>query len=328
MISVAMCTYNGAEFIKEQLDSIMEQTLLPDEIVVCDDCSTDKTISIVEETLKIWNGRIKIHKNRKNLGYKMNFQQAISFCHGDIIFLSDQDDVWKSNKIERCMAYFNSERVMLVFHDVSIVNLGLKEIQSSFWHILKFDYRKFLQNNYCRLLEGNIVQGSACAFRRQVFEKALPFPKDAIHDEWIALVAVTMGELVPIPEMLMLYRQGNNQIGALEQNLLPKVIKWIKDFRGSFVFALQRDFNYIVKRINIFNILVNRYPKNNEFPAFDYLVFFQKRNSAIRNKSIIKILSLFPKDYIKYCSWTEKLTVRLIKDYFIKDILCIICGIK
>ena len=97
MISVAIATYNGQEFIKEQLLSILNQTMPVDEIVICDDQSSDDTVKIIQELLC---DKIYLYQNEKNLGYKLNFKKALSYCKGDYIFLCDQDDIWKPNKVQ------------------------------------------------------------------------------------------------------------------------------------------------------------------------------------------------------------------------------------
>lgn len=86
MISVALCTFNGEKFIAQQLQSIVNQTIMPDEIIVCDDCSKDRTVNIIRETLKDYNGHWQFVCNQENLGYKKNFEKAIGLCQGDIIF--------------------------------------------------------------------------------------------------------------------------------------------------------------------------------------------------------------------------------------------------
>ena len=101
MISVAMATFNGEPYIQEQLDSIYNQTRKVDEIIIVDDCSTDSTVRVIEQyILSHKDIDIKLYKNEENLGYKKNFKKAISLCHGDYVFLSDQDDIWKVNKVE------------------------------------------------------------------------------------------------------------------------------------------------------------------------------------------------------------------------------------
>ena len=102
MISVAMATYNGEKFLKEQLDSIFSQTMPIDELVICDDCSKDKTIEIIQSYQKRYP--IKLFQNEKNLGYKLNFKEAMDYCSGDFIFLCDQDDIWMKDKVEKMIS--------------------------------------------------------------------------------------------------------------------------------------------------------------------------------------------------------------------------------
>lgn len=163
MISVAMCTFNGEKYIKEQIESIINQSLIPDEIVICDDCSKDNTVNIIKETLDNWSGKVHLVVNEKNLGYRKNFEKAISLCNGDIIFLSDQDDVWNRNKIEIMVNALNNSDAILAFHDVEVVDENLKLITGSFWKLLKFNYQKFLHDDFRRIFASNVVQGSACA---------------------------------------------------------------------------------------------------------------------------------------------------------------------
>lgn len=107
MISVALTTYNGEKYLKKQLDSIMNQTMKVDEIIVCDDGSTDSTFSILE------NYPVKLYKNKENLGYRLNFKQALEKCNGDYIFLCDQDDIWKENKVEEMVNIMNQNKDIL-----------------------------------------------------------------------------------------------------------------------------------------------------------------------------------------------------------------------
>ena len=99
-VSIALATYNGAKYLKQQLDSFQAQTCLPDELVVCDDCSKDNTVEILEEFKETASFIVIIIQNESNLGYTGNFEKAISLCSGNLIFISDQDDVWFNNKIE------------------------------------------------------------------------------------------------------------------------------------------------------------------------------------------------------------------------------------
>ena len=107
-ISVVMSTYNGKSFIKKQLDSILNQTVIPDEVIICDDCSSDDTVDIISNYITVNNlNTWTLSVNKKNLGYKANFYQGILKSKGDYVFFSDQDDVWLPNKIELMMQTFN-----------------------------------------------------------------------------------------------------------------------------------------------------------------------------------------------------------------------------
>ena len=181
MNSVAICTYNGEKYIKDQLISIMNQTMLPDEIVICDDCSEDNTVNIINDTLKNWSRDWNLIINKENLGFKKNFQKAIGLCKGDIIYLSDQDDIWNLKKMEIMSRVFKDyPDAVMTFHDAILVNGQLQVLYPSFWHILKFDSKMFKLNSYSCLFKSNVLQGSACAFKKGVFLKAYPFPQEAI----------------------------------------------------------------------------------------------------------------------------------------------------
>lgn len=113
MISVVMATYNGERYIKEQLESILFQTRKPDEIIINDDRSIDGTVDIIADIKKKYNAPIILKVNEKRLGYAQNFREAIRRTKGEIVFLSDQDDVWLENKIEICMAVFERKEQVL-----------------------------------------------------------------------------------------------------------------------------------------------------------------------------------------------------------------------
>jgi len=105
-----LCTYNGELYLREQLESIFKQTRLPDEIIVCDDCSVDSTLKILDEFRKIFPVPFKIYVSKKTLGVSKNFERAISLCTGDIIVLSDQDDVWMPETIKKVIEVFNNNK--------------------------------------------------------------------------------------------------------------------------------------------------------------------------------------------------------------------------
>lgn len=313
MISVAMCTYNGEKYIEEQLLSIINQSYQPDEIIICDDCSTDNTVQKAESILSHWNGSNKILKNEHNLGFKKNFQKAISLCHGDIIFLSDQDDVWNLEKIEIMMQEFQKDStISLVFHDAELVDEHLQSLQPSFWRILNFDSESFLKQDYTRLLAGNVVQGSAAAFRRNIFEKAYPFPDEAVHDEWLGLVACLFGKIVPLSNQLMKYRQGHNQIGGEERSFKDGTQLWIQNAR----YSSQKHLVTLKNRFKNLRALQERYPEEsvgvfgNVFNQ--YLRFFKRRVELITHRQgHIRVNS-----YFRYCVGKKQAIRQSMKDIF------------
>ncbi len=255
MNSIAMCTYNGEKYVREQLESIVEQTLQPDEIVICDDCSKDRTVEIVRETLKDWSGSWRLVCNEENLGFKKNFEKAISLCQGDIIYLSDQDDVWDIRKLEIVDEVFRSHpEAVAVWHDAELVDAKLRPLDLSFWRdTVKFDCKKFLRGDYSQILDGNVAQGCACAFRRKVFDAAVPFPVDAFHDEWLFLVSLLLGEVVPVPEVLLKYRQADNVMGGIPMTLKERIERW-KNRNGRVEIFMSK----MVRRECVFKELVSR----------------------------------------------------------------------
>jgi glycosyltransferase involved in cell wall biosynthesis len=202
MISVCMATYNGEKYIKEQLESILVQLNEEDEIIISDDKSSDKTLDIIR-SLK--DHRIKIFENPGNRGYTKNFENAINESSGDIIFLSDQDDVWIDGKLEKMVDKLKN--TFLVVSDAKIVNKKLQVISKShfnLYNVSKGFILNFLKTRYI---------GACMCFKREILQKALPFPKkseNCAHDYWLTLVAEFYYnvELCEVP--LLLYRRHSN----------------------------------------------------------------------------------------------------------------------
>src|SRR5271163_793730 len=129
-VSIAMATYNGAGFIAEQLDSFARQTALPSELVVTDDCSSDSTLEVVSAFAANAPFPVRIEKNVERLGYKANFMKAAGLCRSDFIAFSDQDDVWLPRKLESCLARFDLDDVLLIYHNATAVTEALEPIGS------------------------------------------------------------------------------------------------------------------------------------------------------------------------------------------------------
>lgn len=223
-ISVAMCTYNGADFLPAQLESILAQSRKPDQIVVCDDGSTDETRAVLQRFEKHSPDLILLRFNKKNLGSIKNFEQAIGLCSGDVIALSDQDDVWRPDKLQLIEEAFKKQSTALVFSDAELVDENLKPLNRRMWSEVGFDEQKKKLLRSGRALEvlvtGWTVTGATMAFRAGFKNICLPVPDGIamIHDGWIALTIAAVAEVVALDEPLVQYRQhARQQIGAPER---------------------------------------------------------------------------------------------------------------
>ncbi|MDO4174806.1 MAG: glycosyltransferase family 2 protein [Eubacteriales bacterium] len=230
-ISVAVCTYNGEPYIREQLESILAQSRSVDEIVVGDDGSSDKTIEIVTNVLQKSDVSYRILQNKK-LGVAQNFATTIQACDGDIVFTSDQDDVWMPNKVKRIEEQFCDPEVALVFTNALLVNHKLESLSRKLWEVYPFDQAQVETSFLDILLKYNVVTGATMAFRREQFLQMLPIPSGCLHDEWIAIRSVQFGKAIALDEMLIQYRQhGGNVVGAKKESFFQKTEKYLNNFQ-------------------------------------------------------------------------------------------------
>lgn len=203
-ISVALATYNGRAYLSEQLTSFAAQRLPPDEVVVCDDGSTDGTVELVKEFASIAPFRVRLFLNERNLGVMRNFEKALSLSEGDIVFLSDQDDVWLPEKISEVAAIFEkTPAAFVVINDKLIADSNLVSTGATMLgNIRGFDSP-----------DSNFVAGCCSAFRREWLDIALPIPEGAIaHDSWLIGLAHRLG-LVSISEQaLQYYRRHESNV--------------------------------------------------------------------------------------------------------------------
>lgn len=253
-ISVALCTYNGSRYLGEQLESIARQTRIPDELIICDDRSTDDSVEIAGKFADAAPFPVKIIVNETNIGSTANFSKAIGSCSGDVIALSDQDDVWLPHKLERIGSEFEAADVGLVFSNAELTDEQLNSIGMTLWREVfrPHDRRIFAAGNArIVLLQYNVVTGATMAFRSTLRPAILPVPElyEFIHDAWIALVASLSSQVRMIPAPLIKYRQHSaQQLGAgLSRWNIPRIehhrmrvvdrkaaLERIEDFRRIF----------------------------------------------------------------------------------------------
>lgn len=221
-ISVALCTYNGETFIKQQINSILNQTLKVDEIVVCDDISTDNTIKIIQEYRLQFPEIFKIYINESNIGSVKNFEKAISLCTGEIIFLSDQDDIWELNKVSVFKDYFENNQNIQVLTSNGFCITDQNEIIDKYtiWDVPQFLRDKKVPFDYFTMINftANIATGAAMAVRKKFVQDIFPVPiiPGYHHDEWIALHASKNNSFEILNEKLFSYRiHENQQVGGV-----------------------------------------------------------------------------------------------------------------
>jgi len=215
-ISVALCTFNGEAFIRDQLNSIATQSRLPDEVVVSDDHSSDGTVAIINAFCNTVPFPVRLHVNEKNLGSARNYEKAIQACQGDVIFFADQDDVWYPTKIETMAPLLLSGEISdFVFSDADIVNESLLPLGRHLWESVPFSLkmqRRFMRGQaFDVLLHHNVVTGATAAFASRWQSLFLPFPSGWYQDAWIALLLAAVGKVTLVPTPLIKYRQHSRQ---------------------------------------------------------------------------------------------------------------------
>ncbi len=228
-ISIAMAVYNGERFIREQLDSFTGQTRLPDELVVSDNASTDRTVEVVREFAARAPFPVRLYINERNLGVTKNFERAISECTGDMIFLSDCDDVWYPVKVaamERAMTEWPGAAVALCDADVADEEMGLSGHR--LWEEYRFAPSPRLQRKMAagRTFKRSVPTPGICmAFRAALKSVILPLPNGDLfqtrgHDVFIAwtLVYSGMGGIICINRPLLAYRQHPGQATTAGQH--------------------------------------------------------------------------------------------------------------
>lgn len=253
-VSVAMATYNGGKYILEQLISLATQTVLPFELVVTDDGSTDQTLDIIADFALIAPFVVRVYRNKERLGYGDNFIKAMGLCSGELIALCDQDDVWVNSKIERCVEEFYDSDVMLCVHSSKIWSNG-KKSKKCLPYFKRFEI----------LMPGTVdplqvFHGFSMIFRRIILEitnyndRPLDImtlggnKKCMAHDQWVWFIASIFGKIAVIPDVLCLYRQHDENLFGAKKNISVK--QALKSSNGYKKYKLISDYerdcvNYI-----------------------------------------------------------------------------------
>ena len=252
-IDILLTTYNGEKYLKEQIDSILNQTYTNFRLLISDDCSKDSTIKILKEYEQKDN-RIKVFLQEKNLGYVKNFEFLLTKVENEIYALSDQDDVWNNDKVEKTYKKLKEEDADLVFTDLEIVNEKLKTINSSFndYMFLSRKIKKYYKDYRLQYLY-NCITGCTLMSKKKYLEKIIPIPMDSkyvIHDTWIGLIVALNGKIAYLDEATIKYRQhGNNQVGS--NHTSHKYTK-LNQVRELFIEVKYQLFNTYINNSSIF----------------------------------------------------------------------------
>lgn len=270
-VSIALCTYNGEKFLAQQLDSLLHQTVAPDELVVCDDASSDRSVEIVEAFARRAGFPVRLFRNPQNLGYVGNFEKAISLCTHDLIFLCDQDDLWDARKIETIKQVFEIEpEVGLSLHDFVRINAdgghydnalelyGAQQLPSSALpdEVRANSIRAFMEP-YPRAWCGCMM-----AFRREFVPVILPIYPGKGHDDWILKALAPLTQVRFHGAALVRYRihtanTNSQEVGHSAWRIfLRKLRRRIHNFRRGY--SKRNFYRLILARIDESGLEVKR----------------------------------------------------------------------
>ncbi|MCL2665638.1 MAG: glycosyltransferase family 2 protein [Defluviitaleaceae bacterium] len=219
-ISVALCTYNGEKFLSRQLENISAQSRQVNELIICDDGSSDGTLGIVTEYSAYAGFPVTVVQNEKNLGCAKNFEKAMGLCSGDIIVLCDQDDIWLPDKIKVLESVFiKNANCGMTFTDAQTIDEAEGLLSRSLWACVglnNYKRRIIKHGKGYKIFSGNnFVTGATAAVTKSFFEEALPFPEGLLHDHWLATVAAVQKRLCFSEEFTIQYRRHvSQQVGC------------------------------------------------------------------------------------------------------------------
>ena len=320
-VSVVVCTYNGEKFLREQLQSILEQTRPPDEIIISDDGSSDSTLDIVDEirTSATSNNsqRWRVLTRETPVGVSGNFASTLLEAGGDFIALSDQDDVWEPDRLERALGEFR-DSVLLVHSDATLIDASGQPM-GTLMSALRLSGRE--KSSLLRgraldvLLRRNVITGATTVIRSSLVRQALPIPEGWVHDEWLGLVAAIQDGVVFVDSPLIRYRQhGSNEIGANKTDY-GEAKKRLQEKRTDF-------FQRKLRRNEGISAMVSQHPPwliSNAQSALEAKTDFDRWRNALPPSRPQRILPVFRRwlsgDYGRYARGY----LDVIRDFFLTD---------
>lgn len=250
-IDILLATYNGEKYLKCQLDSILNQTHKNIRLLINDDCSTDNTRAILKE-YEEKDDRIKVKYNEKNLGYVKNFEDLLKRVENKYFALSDQDDFWKEEKIEKSLNKLLEEDADLVFTDLEPVDEKLNTITPSMVRFMQMDKNIKKHQDYKSVFLRNCVTGCTILSKKELINEYIPIPtkEPMVHDWWMALIISQIGKITFLDEPTIKYRQhGNNQLGIYG---MKNYIQDFDEYREKYIQLKLDQFNLYVENEQFF----------------------------------------------------------------------------
>ncbi len=289
-ISVVIATYNGSATICKQIDSILNQCVKCDEIIICDDCSTDDTVAVV--TQKYSDESVHVFVNNVNLGVIKTFENGINKARGNYIFLADQDDYWIETKIQVQLAkmkemefLYGIDKPMLVVHDAIIVDGNENVIANSLWELSGASPGN---TNLPSTILRNTYTGCMMLLNRPLLNISLPFPELGIyHDHWLGIVAQSYGKIATVEQPLMYYvRHGENATNVISKShFLIRLIKFPLNLFKS---------DMLLESITVLEFFDQRYGiRNTKYEFILQKLLNLKSKSVFRRRLMLKLYRLY-----------------------------------
>ncbi len=295
-IDILMATYNGEKYLKEQIDSILEQTNQDFRLLISDDMSTDNTRAILNDYVSTDN-RVVVFLQNKNLGPVKNFEYLMKKVESSYFMFADQDDIWQKDKIEQSVRKLEETNSDLVYTNLQVVNENLDVMYPSYWKLKGFEKKAKKFHHFESLYLNNYITGCTMLVKSKWIDKILPLPQKSnyiLHDYWTALVVSKFGKIDFIEKPLVKYRQHvNNRIGSKRKS---DEIKEFEEMRNLFIEVKLDHFKTFLQNIDVFEDDAMKQVTKEAYQYFTDL----KNHKKLQRKQIQLFWELYQYENIRY----------------------------